>query len=76
MRMGSSRGERLARELKTPRFFTENIQGVGKSCLLSFRSGSESPRVSIEHVLPSVVRTEAAKIAMGCRPSRDGVFYE
>ena len=72
MLQGSSRGERLARGLKLCDFFTEITQGAGKSCLLSFRSGSESPRVVIEHGLPSVDRTEAAKAAMGCRPSGDG----
>ena len=67
MLQGSSRGERLARELKTPRLFTEIIQGV-------FCLGSELPRVVMEHVLPSVVRTEAAKATFGCRPSGDGIF--
>jgi hypothetical protein len=74
MLQGSSRGERLARGLKTPRFCTDIIQGAGKSCLLSFRSESESPRVVMERVLPSVVRTEASKSALGCRPSGDEVF--
>ncbi len=44
--------------------------------MLSFRSGSDSPRVVIEHGLPSVDRTEAAKASMGCRPSGEGVFCE
>ncbi len=44
--------------------------------MVFFRSGSESPRVVTEHVLPSVVRTEAVKAAMGCRPSEDGVLCE
>ena len=76
MLQGSSRGERLARGPKTPLVFTDIIQGACKSCLLSFRSGSESPRVAMEHVPPSVVRTEAAKAALGCRPAGDGVFCE
>jgi hypothetical protein len=63
MLQGSSRGERLARGPKTPLVFTENIQGAYRSCLLSFRSGSESPRVAMEHVPPSVGRIEAAKAA-------------
>ena len=74
MLQSSSRGERLARGLKTLRFFSKIIQGAGMSCLLSFYSGSESPRVAMEHVLPSVVRTEAAKAAFGCRRSGDGIF--
>ncbi len=44
--------------------------------MLSFRSGSESPRSVTEHVLPSVGRTEAAKAAMGHRPPGDGIFCE
>ena len=69
---GISHGERLARGLKTPRFFKKINQGVGRSCLLFFRSGSESPRLVMEHVLPSV----AAKAAMDCRPSGGGFFCE
>ncbi len=63
MLQGSSRGERLARGPKTALIFTEIIQGAYMSCLLSFPSGSESPRFAMEHVPPSVVRTEAAKAA-------------
>ena len=74
-RVTVAESESLA-DLKLRGFFTDIIQGAGRRCLLSFRSGSESPRVVIEHVLPSVVRTEAAKAAMGCRPSGDGVFCE
>ena len=74
MLQDNSRGERLARGFKTPRFFTETIQGTGKSCLLSFPSNSESPRMVMEHVLPSVVPTEEAKASLGCRPSKDGIF--
>ncbi len=44
--------------------------------MLSFCSGSESPRVAMEHVPPSVVRTEAAKETLGCRPSGEGFFCE
>ncbi len=29
--------------------------------MLSFRSGSQSPRMAMEHLPPSVVRTEASK---------------
>jgi hypothetical protein len=75
MLQSSSRGERLSRELKL-RGFQDIIQGVDKSCPRSFRSGSESPRVVMEHVLPSVVLTEAAKASFGCRSLGDGVFCE
>ena len=50
------------------------LQGAGRSCMLSFRSRSESPRVAMEHLLPSVVRTEAAKATFGYGPSGDGIF--
>jgi hypothetical protein len=74
-RVTVAESESLA-DLKLRGFFTDIIQGAGRRCLLSFRSGSESPRVVIEHVLPSVVWAEAAKATMGCRPLRDEVFYE
>ena len=44
--------------------------------MLSLRLRRESPRVVMEHVLPSVVRTEVAKAALDCRPSWNGVFCE
>ena len=73
MLQGNIRRERLARGLKTPRFFFKKVnQGAGRSCLLTFRSGSESPRLVMEHVIPF----EAAKATMGCRPSGGGVFCE
>ena len=57
-------------DLKLRGLFKKINQGADRSCLLSFRSGNESPRLVMEHVLPS----EAAKAAMGCRPSGGGVF--
>ena len=74
MLQGSNRGERLTRGLKLPGFLQRLFKELAGDACFPFAQGA-SRSLATEHVLPSVVRTEEMKAALGCRPSGDGFYF-